>query len=85
MNTENQEQRRRKYKRYDEAFKRNAVDLWLQGGKSVEQIARDLGVSVNTVNLWEMGRRFPSGKNIEALAYAAANLDDKVIELATAG
>jgi transcriptional regulator with XRE-family HTH domain len=34
----------------------------------LKQIAADLGVSANTVNLWEMGRRFPSGKNIEALA-----------------
>jgi transposase-like protein len=28
----------RKYKRYDEAFKRSAVELWLQGGKSAAQI-----------------------------------------------
>ena len=34
----------------------------------LKQIAADLGVSANTVNLWEMGRRFPTGKNIEALA-----------------
>jgi transcriptional regulator with XRE-family HTH domain len=32
----------------------------------LKQIAADLGVSANTVNLWEMGRRFPTGKNIEA-------------------
>ena len=29
----------RKYKRYDEGFKRSAVELWLQGGKSAAQIA----------------------------------------------
>jgi transcriptional regulator with XRE-family HTH domain len=34
----------------------------------LKQIAADLGVSANTVNLWESGRRFPTGKNIEALA-----------------
>ena len=34
----------------------------------LKQIAADLGVSASTVNLWEMGRRFPTGKNIEALA-----------------
>lgn len=34
MNNENQDQR--KYKRYDETFKRSAVELLLQGGKSVE-------------------------------------------------
>jgi len=31
----------RKYKRYDEAFKRSAVELWLHGGKSAEPIAAD--------------------------------------------
>jgi transposase len=51
MNTENQE--RRKYKRYDEAFKRNAVELWLQGGQSVEQIARDLGISTQSLKQWK--------------------------------
>jgi transcriptional regulator with XRE-family HTH domain len=34
----------------------------------LKQIAADLDVSASTVNLWEMGRRFPTGKNIEALA-----------------
>ena len=33
MNTENNEPR--KYKRYDDSFKRSAVELWLQGGKSI--------------------------------------------------
>jgi len=34
----------------------------------LKQIAADLGVSANTVNLWELGRRFPTGKNIQTLA-----------------
>jgi transposase-like protein len=51
MNTENQVPR--KYKRYDEAFKRSAVDLWLQGGKSVEQIASELGISSQSLKLWK--------------------------------
>lgn len=51
MNTENQE--RRKYQLYDEAFKGNAVELWLQGGKSVAQIARELGISTQTLKQWK--------------------------------
>ncbi len=51
MNTENQE--RRKYKHDDESFKRNAVELWRQGGKSVEQIARDLGISTPSLKQWK--------------------------------
>ena len=33
----------------------------------LKQIAADLDVSANTVNLWEHGRRFPGGNNIERL------------------
>jgi transposase len=51
MNIENQVQR--KYRRYDENFKRNAVELWLQGGKSVQQIASELGISDQSIKLWK--------------------------------
>ena len=50
MNTENQTPN--KYKRYDEAFKRSAVELWLQGGKSVQQIAAELGISTQSLKQW---------------------------------
>ena len=32
-------------KRYDEAFKRQAVENWMRSGKSGTQIARELGLS----------------------------------------
>jgi transposase len=32
-------------KRYDEAFKRQAVEMVLQGGKTVREVAENLGVS----------------------------------------
>lgn len=51
MNTENNEPR--KYKRYDENFKRSAVEMWLQGGKSVEQIAHELGISTQSLKQWK--------------------------------
>lgn len=51
MNTEND--RPHKYKRYDEAFKRSAVELWLQGGKSVETIATELGISTQSLKQWK--------------------------------
>ncbi|MGN6552139.1 MAG: hypothetical protein ACTHLW_00160 [Verrucomicrobiota bacterium] len=34
----------RKLKRYDEAFKRSAVELLLHSGKSLKQIATELGM-----------------------------------------
>ena len=33
----------------------------------LKQIARDLGLSVSTVNSWELGERFPTGRNFERL------------------
>ena len=46
-----------------------AFKKWRQRNSYLlKQIAADLGVSVNTVNLWEMGRLFPDGKNIERLS-----------------
>jgi transposase len=51
MNNENQDQR--KYKRYDETFKRSAVELWLQGGKSVETIATELGIRTQSLKQWK--------------------------------
>lgn len=51
MNDENQVPR--KHKRYDENFKRSAVELWLQGGKSVQQIAAELGISDQSLKKWK--------------------------------
>jgi transposase len=51
MNDENQI--RRKHKRYDEAFKRQAVELWLSGHRSVHQIAAELGISDQSLKKWK--------------------------------
>lgn len=40
-------------KRYDDSFKREAVSLVFNSGKSVPAIARDLGVSDNALYLWK--------------------------------
>jgi len=41
------------HKRYDEAFKRSAVEHWMLSGKSVRQIAAELGVNVQTLHGWK--------------------------------
>jgi len=51
MNTENETPR--KHKRYDEAFKRQAVELWLSGSKPVQQIAAELGISDQSLKQWK--------------------------------
>ena len=34
----------------------------------LKQVAADLGVSIGTVNKWESGKRFPTGRHFEMLA-----------------
>jgi transcriptional regulator with XRE-family HTH domain len=40
----------------------------LKNNIPLRQIAKDLGVSIATVNTWESGKRFPAGRNLETLA-----------------
>lgn len=42
----------RTFKRYDESFKRAAVELLSNSGKSIKQIAEELGVSTWTLRSW---------------------------------
>jgi transposase-like protein len=43
----------RKYKRSAPAFKRSAVELWLGGGQAAEQVASELGISVQALKTWK--------------------------------
>jgi transposase len=50
-------------KRYDEEFKRQAVELVIHSGKTQAQIARELGVSEYSLTLWKkdyLGRLKPA-------------------------
>jgi transposase len=40
-------------KKYDEAFKRQAVEMVLHGGKTVKQVADELGVSPYSIYEWK--------------------------------
>jgi transposase-like protein len=48
-------------KKYDEAFKRQAVEMVLLGGKTVKQAAEDLGVSQYSIHQWKK-KFFPLGE-----------------------
>jgi len=39
--------------RYDQNFKRSAVELWLGSGKSAETVAAELGISGQTLKVWK--------------------------------
>jgi transcriptional regulator with XRE-family HTH domain len=34
----------------------------------LKKVASDLGLAASTVNSWELGKRFPTGRNFEMLA-----------------
>ena len=40
----------------------------LKGNIPLRQIAKDVGVSIATVNSWESGKRFPTGRRLEMLS-----------------
>jgi transposase len=41
------------YRQYDKEFKKNAVELALNSGRSIASIARDLGIKSNLIYLWK--------------------------------
>ena len=56
-------------KRYEEAFKRQAVEHWLRSGQSGTQIAKELGVSYPSLKEWKRrygGEAAPQRTDLEA-------------------
>ena len=43
----------RTHKPYDASFRQQAVELWSTSGKTQRQVARDLGISVETLRDWK--------------------------------
>ena len=59
MNTET----KTKYKRYDEAFKRSAVEHWLVSGLSATHVAAELGVNAQNLHQWKQKfKALPAGQ-----------------------
>ena len=56
-------------KRYEEAFKRQAVEHWLRSGKTGAQIAKELGMSYPSLKEWKRrygGSAAPQRADLEA-------------------
>ena len=52
-----------KYKRYDEAFKRQAVEHWMVSGLSGRQIAAELGINEQSLKAWKQQfKQLPAGQ-----------------------
>ena len=46
----------------------NAFKSWRKvENVPLKQVAPDLGLSVNTIDMWELGKRFPTGRHFEIL------------------
>ena len=58
---ENEIEKHANREKYDRAFKKEAVALWLNSGKSARQIASELGITENRLHLWG-GQHLPEGK-----------------------
>jgi len=60
-----------KHKRYDETFRRSAVEHWMLSGQSATQIARELGINVQNLHKWKQKfKALPAGQvagTLEAL------------------
>ncbi len=52
-----------KYKRYDEGFKRSAVEHWMLSGKPATFIAAELGIPVQNLHKWKQKfKALPAGQ-----------------------
>ena len=54
---------RQRYTRYDKAFKKQAIRMWMNSGGSVELSSKELGVSV--FDLYKWGRDMKDIKQVE--------------------
>jgi transposase-like protein len=60
-----------KYKRYEDVFKRQAVEHWMLSGKSARRVALELGVNFQSLQNWKKQfKALPAGQvagTLEAL------------------
>ena len=65
MNQDQQRSQSRRRPRYDEEFKRNAVELLESGGRSAVQLGRELGVSDCSLGKWkrQYGQQGPDARS----------------------
>lgn len=60
-------------RKFDEAFRRQAVDMVLHGGKTVSEVAREVGVSQYSIYEWKR-KYFAKGLLVENVATDQKNL-----------
>ena len=70
-------------RRYSEEFRRDAVALWRRSGKSIAEVARELGVNDMSLGLWikKSGEVSPVSEQDQADRAEAARLRKRIKEL----
>jgi transposase len=73
----------RRQKRYTAEFKRDAVALWRRSGKSIAEVARELGVNDMSLGLWikQTDEALPMSAQDNADRAEAAGLRKRIKEL----
>lgn len=78
----NQNSAKRSYRKFDETFKRQAVQNWLSSGKSAEVVAQELAIHSNLLYAWkkrfapaDAGGRAADGAKPATLAEALARIE----------
>jgi len=72
-----------KPRRYDEAFKREAIRLWKSSGRSAETTARDLGISVFQLYDWNRAGQPTRAAGVAVLPESKESLQAEVERLRT--
>jgi transposase len=63
--------RSRKIRKYDEEFKRRAVELSITTGKPYGKLSEELGIPVNTLYSWSKNPRYAPSQKAAATGQAA--------------
>ena len=59
---------KKRRRKYDSTFKREAVALWQKSGKSAEEIAAELGIRENQLYAWKQNSGSPAGPQADLQA-----------------
>ncbi len=70
-----------KYKRYDEDFKRNAVELAAASGRSMAEVAGELGIPYKTLERWKTLYAPRAGETAAAATSRGKSVDQLAAEL----
>jgi transposase len=70
-----------RHQRYDEAFKQEAVRLWLSSGRSAQTTAQELGLKADDLYRWKQAGQSPRSAGATGLPEGKDTLQAEVVRL----